>query len=325
MLRGLRPAMPPWLTHRVQCRVRRKEGGDALARGGVALYYVDDQIIPGVYDMSNYTKERSEDGSEFYSFSFAGRSLKLAEHPGTILSVESLAAGAYETPLPILLMATVSRTEGAFCDVGANIGIYSVLAAKTKSDAHIYAFEPLPAARKVLTDNLRLNGVLHQVEISECALSDAEGTAALHLPDPGHGLLETSASLEADFKAVANTIEVPIRTLDSLRLQRKLAVVKADIEGHEAAFLRGATRTLAEDRPIVYAEVLSGAYKTLFDLSKMLERLEYIPFRMRSDAVIYTKIIVPDKGWNYAFVPVEKLDVFRDCCRGHDIEMLRSY
>jgi FkbM family methyltransferase len=275
--------------------------------------------------MSNYRIHEHNGKADHYSFSFAGREIKLTEHPGTILSVESLAAGAYETPLPIMLMAALSRTEGSLCDVGGNIGIYSVLAAKTKNTAHVYAFEPLPEARDVLIKNLHLNGVAHQVEINECALSDAEGTAALHLPDPGHGLLETSASLEADFKEAANTIEVPIRTLDSLKLSRKLAVVKADIEGHEAAFLRGATRTLAEDRPIVFAEILSGAYKSLFDLSKMLEGLEYIPFRMRPDVVIHTKVIVPDKGWNYAFIPTEKIDLFRDCCRAHDIEMLRSY
>ncbi|OHV14889.1 FkbM family methyltransferase [Methylorubrum extorquens] len=275
--------------------------------------------------MSNYTRHERDGRVDHYSFSFAGREIKLTEHPGTILSVESLAAGIYETPLPILLMAAVARTEGSLCDVGGNIGIYSVLAAKTKGNAHVYAFEPLPEARSVLIENLRLNGVSHQVELNECALSDTEGTAALHLPDPGHGLLETSASLEADFKTAANTIEVPIRTLDSLKLSRKLAIVKADIEGHEAAFLRGATNTLAEDRPIVFAEVLSGAYKTLFNLSKMMEGLQYIPFRMRPDVVIHTKIIVPDKGWNYAFIPAEKIDLFRDCCRAHDIEMLRSY
>ncbi|HJE25539.1 MAG TPA: FkbM family methyltransferase [Methylorubrum populi] len=222
-------------------------------------------------------------------------------------------------------MASVARTDGAFCDVGANIGIYSILATKTKPNAFVYAFEPLPDARKILTKNLQLNETLHQVQINEFALSEHEGTAILHLPDPGHGLLETSASLEASFQAAANTIEVPIRTLDSLNLPKKLAVVKADIEGHEAAFLRGATRTLSEDRPLVYIEVLSGAYKSLFNLSKMLEKLEYIPFRMRPDAVIQTSIIVPDKLWNYALIPAEKIDLFRDCCRGHDIEMLKPY
>ena len=274
--------------------------------------------------MPDYIIETSEDGKEQYKFSFAGREIRMVSYPGTILSVESLSRGFYETPLPILVMASIARTEGAFCDVGANIGIYSILATKTRHDLLVHAFEPLPAARQALINNLRANGTLGRVIIEPIALSDIDGSASLHIPDAGHGLLETSASLEASFKDVASSIEVPVRTLDSLRLP-SFSVIKADIEGHETAFIRGATRTLSEDRPLVYAEMLSGASKQFFSLSKLMLELEYLPFRMRPDTVIYTKMIVADKGWNYAFIPAEKLDVFRDCCRAHDIELLRSY
>ena len=275
--------------------------------------------------MSNYALERDESGRQYYRFLFAGREIKLIDHPGAILSVQDLASSNYETPLPILLMASIARLDGSFVDVGANIGIYSVLATKTKPDVCAYAFEPLLAARAVLEENLRINGTLSQVEISDCALSDNEGVADLHLPDAGHGLLETSASLERSFKSVAARVQVSVKTLDSLKLPIAPAVIKADIEGHEAAFLRGAVQTLCEYRPFVYAEMLSGASKSFFRLSQMMMDLNYISFRMRPDAVIYTKIIFADKGWNYAFIPGERIDVFRDCCRAHDIEMLQSY
>ena len=275
--------------------------------------------------MSTYTLV--DDGSDIphYEFSFAGRDLKLIQHPGSILSVESLSIGSYEAPLPIILMAAISRTKGAFLDVGANIGIYSILATKTRNCLQVYAFEPLSEARELLTANLRINGTISQANISEVALSDNDGIATLHLPDPGHGLLETSASLEAGFKDVVNTIQVATRTLDSMKFSMPISVVKADIEGHEAAFLRGASRTLAADRPLVFAEMLSGASKNFFGVSKMMRDLEYICFRMRPDVVIYTEIVVADKGWNYAFIPREKVLLFQDCCRGHDIEMLRPY
>ena len=275
--------------------------------------------------MPNYVVEHGANGRNRYRFSFAGREIVLVDFPGTVLSVESLSNGSYEAPLPILLMASLARTEGAFCDVGANIGIYSVLATKTKPNVDVYAFEPLPAARQALTSNLEANGTLHQVDIRPIALSDVEGSAGLYLPDPGHGLLETSASLEASFKQAENSIEVPITRLDSLHLPREISVIKADIEGHEAAFLRGARRVMAEDRPLVYAEMLSGASKQFFEVSKMMRDLDYIPFRMRPDAIIYTKLIVADKGWNYAFIPAERIDLLRDCCRAHNIELLQSY
>ena len=271
-----------------------------------------------------YSADRQEDGRLTYSFAFAGRNITLVDNPGTIFSVESLANGSYEVPLPILLMATIARTSGAFCDVGANIGIYSVLAAKTKPDVHVYAFEPLPAARRALIDNLQANHVMDRVDVQSIALSDSEGSAALYIPDQRHGLLETSASLEASFKDAEETISVEVARLDSIPLSRTISVMKADIEGHEAAFLRGAHRVLMEDRPIVYAEILSGASKELFGITRMMRELGYLPFRMRPDLVILTEAIFADKGWNYAFIQEESMGLWRDCCRAHDIEILRS-
>ena len=275
--------------------------------------------------MQNYLIEKNEEGIKQFIFQFAGREIRMVDYPGTVLSVESLSQGIYETPLPILVMASIARTQGAFCDVGANIGIYSVLATKTKHDLFVHAFEPLPEARQALTDNLKANGTLSRVKIEPFALSDTDGSASLYMPDAGHGLLETSASLESGFKNVATSIEVQVKTLDNLNFPSTLSVIKVDIEGHETAFLRGAAKTLSEDRPLIFAEMLGGASKHFFNLSKFMRDLEYFPFRMRPDTVIYTKIVIADKGWNYAFIPAEKIDIFRDCCRAHDIEMLRSY
>jgi hypothetical protein len=64
---------------------------------------------------------------------FAGKKFKLDNSNGADLVVDSPASGAYEPPLPLLTMPTLLRIEGDFIDVGANTGIYSIMARSSHS------------------------------------------------------------------------------------------------------------------------------------------------------------------------------------------------
>ena len=235
----------------------------------------------------------------------------------------TMQAGTYETPLPIMLMATVLRTQGVFLDVGANNGLYSILAAKTRPGVGVIAFEPYAPARDILLANLALNGLDANVAVHDTALSDSAGEATLHLPDSSHGLLETSASLEPGFQLAARTVAVRKARLDDLPLDERIAVMKIDVEGHEAAVLRGAARRLEQDRPIVFAEMLDRAESQFPFMTALFTRLDYLMFRLRADCAIRTDEIRFDPlAWNYAFVPAATLAVFRECCTTHDVEIL---
>ncbi|MEH3118608.1 MAG: FkbM family methyltransferase [Methylorubrum populi] len=260
------------------------------------------------------------------SFSFAGRQFTLDTADGADLVARTMADGSYEAPLPLILMAVVSRSPGRFLDIGANNGLYSILAGKSRPGVKITAFEPLPAALDILRRNIKANGLDNQVNVEEFALSDDEGQATLYIPDKSHGLLETSASLEAAFKAHESTIIVNKRRLDSFKFDEQISVVKVDIEGHEAAFFRGAHTYLESDRPIIFAEMLAGAQKEFYSLSKLFSKFDYVPFRLRTTCAIYTPLIIADmNAWNYAMVPQDKLDMFSECCRVHNLEMFSNF
>jgi amino acid adenylation domain-containing protein/non-ribosomal peptide synthase protein (TIGR01720 family)/FkbM family methyltransferase len=61
-------------------------------------------------------------------------------------------------------------------DVGANIGFFSLLAARVAPDARVFAFEPMPPVSRVLRANLELHGV--DARVFECALSSGGGRAS---------------------------------------------------------------------------------------------------------------------------------------------------
>lgn len=255
---------------------------------------------------------------------FAGRRFLLQAVGGSDSVAGQMQQGHYEAPLPLLTMAILCRSRGLFLDVGANNGLYSVLAAKARPDVEVVAFEPYPPVLEVLRSNLRINGIEDRVTITEAALSDANGTATLFLPDESHGLLETSCSLEPDFKPFHRSLDVPTLRLDDLVLSDRVALIKVDIEGHEAAFLRGAAGLLERDRPIVFAEMLPVAEPNFYAISKMMRELDYLFFRLRSCAAIHAEFITHDPlAWNYGLVPRDKMSTFIESCATHLVEVVQ--
>lgn len=257
---------------------------------------------------------------------FAGRSFLLDAQGGADLVAAQMKDGFYEAPLPMLTMAVMARTSGLFLDVGANNGLYSVLACMTQPNVKAIAFEPYPPVLDVLRRNLDLNGLSDRVVVKDLALSDREGRATLYLPDASHGLVETSCSLESTFKAPSGSIEVEKKRLDDIDIDGDVALVKVDIEGHEFAFFEGAQSFLSRKQPVIFAEMLPVAAEKFSRIDAILDRLHYYKFRLRPDYAIASQQIEFDpKAWNHAFVPRNKVGIFLDCCDAHQITVVQAF
>ena len=150
------------------------------------------------------------------------------------------------------LAALVARTvppESTVVDVGANIGLSTILLARAAR--RVVAFEPSPANAAYLRRNLLSNGIAN-VEVVAAAVSDQPGTLRFHQAQFGAGSHVVAAGhvLSDGISAV----EVPAVTLDAA-LTAPVSFIKIDTEGHEPDVLAGARAVLARDRPLVYAEV----------------------------------------------------------------------
>jgi FkbM family methyltransferase len=144
--------------------------------------------------------------------------------------------------------------EGAFFDIGANIGLYALLHARFRPDAQTVAFEPTPDLLEAARFLAALNGVV--VHLEGVAVSEATGEATLHLSSRS----DSSNSLLAGFRESSRSLVVPTETLDHYveRTGVRPAVVKIDVEGHEPSVLRGANHVLAMYAPIIVIELLEG-------------------------------------------------------------------
>lgn len=258
---------------------------------------------------------------KFIDVKFNNMSFKLYDSPLHDRAAFELQNGTFEQPLPLLLSTVVSKSDGAFLDVGANSGVYTVLASQARQSVKIISFEPLPACIEVLERNIAVNNISSRVNLHRFALSDEAGTATLYLPDPSHGLLESSASLEADFQPHLKSIEVERHTLDELSIAEPISVMKVDIEGHEPAFLRGAASTIAKNRPIIFCEILRNAD---FDaLARFSKEHNLKTYRLRPQFIVPTSTISFDiLAWNWALVPEEKASRFVRICRSVNMKVL---
>lgn len=167
--------------------------------------------------------------------------------PWSHLAGAWLSVGYHESEL---LFAWAFLREGDLVlDVGANIGVYTVVAAR--KGARVVAFEPNPEARATLHENLILNEIDDEVRISPNALADFSGPARFTTN------LEECNHLN-DVAAGAGEL-VTVRELDSLEwVDKPVTLIKIDVEGFDEAVLRGARRTLLRDRPVLIIETWAG-------------------------------------------------------------------
>lgn len=135
------------------------------------------------------------------------------------------------------------RPGDVFLDVGSNLGVFTVFAAKAVGPrGTVVAFEPETIARNRLLENIRLND-LQNVKAFKMALSDTRAKRKLILGDAA--AVSQSAHL-ADDGGPSEVVETAnydwLVANQSLPIPR---VVKMDIEGHEFAALKGMSSTLS--------------------------------------------------------------------------------
>lgn len=92
---------------------------------------------------------------------------------------------------------------GCIFDVGANIGLFTLLAHHEARDVHIFAFEPAPALCELLRQNAAEHGV--QAAVFACGLSDREGEAIFTFYPRSSGMSSFHAD-EAEERHVLRTI-----------------------------------------------------------------------------------------------------------------------
>jgi len=121
-----------------------------------------------------------------------------------------------------------------FLDVGANLGLFSLVAAANPHCARVIAIEPLPDIFSNLEANIRRNGA-EKIETILGAITRTTDRIAYLAFDPRHSGMSKIAERRP---GLARTPAISIATLDSLFPGPPVAIVaKIDVEGSEVDVL----------------------------------------------------------------------------------------
>jgi FkbM family methyltransferase len=164
------------------------------------------------------------------------------------------------------------RAGMTFYDVGANIGFFSLLAARlVGKEGRVVAFEADPEISARLREHVERNA-FGRITVEEKAVWSEPRTVFFARTDPatspdrGLGHVVSSGG--------GNTIEVSAESLDDFtRIQPLPDFLKCDVEGAEVEVFRGAERLLKEKRPGIICEMHSEENQRI--LLEELSRLGY--------------------------------------------------
>lgn len=189
----------------------------------------------------------------------------------------------YEPEFVKEFLNQVKRAEIIY-DIGANIGLYSLLASSINNKSKIYAFEPDERCCTIIEKSKQLNDYKN-IEILQCCIGDTNGKVELVTKGTtGHFISLATGS--------NNTVVKDIFTLDGLVNARTIIppqLIKIDIEGFESHAIRGMTGTIRKYKPIIMIEIheqlLSRYNESKEGLLKEISTLDYRTHLLRMPSI----------------------------------------
>jgi FkbM family methyltransferase len=232
-------------------------------------------------------------------------------HADFVANVAAAGWWDWEDPLPVVFAGLQQEFPGAFYDVGANTGFYSVLMARLDPDRTVRAFEPLDFIAQSCRVNLELAGVTTAF-VEPVALSDHDGPTQIYLPPAEGPLIATKASLDRTFNSeIAGSVTIACERLDTANQRlgaEPIGMVKVDVEGAEHLVLAGAHATVARCRPLLTVELLESAR---FDaVVEFQDAHDYVSATLQPGLQVQVRqrpSYVAD-SWNHLLVPAERVD-----------------
>lgn len=154
----------------------------------------------------------------------------------------------------MLTMQSLLNEESIVIDIGANIGYFSLMAAKKCSKGKIYSFEPASKNFRKLEEHIHLNKLKNVIPF-RCAVSDTNEKTEFYLSDSDNSGMSGLKPAE-NFSGETELVDC-IRLDDAVALHniQTINLVKIDTEGSEMKVLKGMEQIIKEQQPVLLIEV----------------------------------------------------------------------
>lgn len=219
------------------------------------------------------------------------------------------------------VLLTLLRPGDTFVDIGANVGMATLTAARAIGPAgSIVAYEPNPEVAAILKEAVHRNG-LEMVEVHVSAIGPEAGHAPLFVPESNHG--EASLGSESAGQQ-GRKFDIAIENGSRLASLDRCDFIKIDVEGFEVHVIDAIAKTIEAHRPMVSTEVierhLNRCGSGTEQLAQRFNRLGYAGFIYSHESVGLTRFQArlepftfdgPTRDMNVLWVPSERADAVR--------------
>ena len=183
-------------------------------------------------------------------------------------------------PISLGIWIECCKRSSVIIDVGANTGIYALVARAINPDAYVAAFEPIDRVFSKLQENVGLNRF--SIHCDKAALSNVTGSATVYDTDEEHVYSVTvNKNLNLEGTAV-HAVKIPtVRFDDYWKAHgsgRRVDLLKIDVETHEVEVLEGMGALLSAHRPAMLIEILNE--EVAQGVERLLKPLGYVYFNI---------------------------------------------
>ena len=174
----------------------------------------------------------------------------------------------YEVELLNGMCELAKNKDGVAIDIGANIGNHSLFFANQFKQ--VIAFEPVPSNCWIVKSNIYLNKIDNLILI-EKGLSNKNTQMAVDISNRENTNNGLSEIIENSSNQIIVDVAIGDEEIENLNLNKKIEIIKIDVEGHEPFVVEGLKRTIKKDGPLIFWEAFSRneANKTKVILEQM--------------------------------------------------------
>ena len=195
--------------------------------------------------------------------------------------------GAFEKPLLFFLRDTLNALitetpKAIFMDIGANVGHHSIFLSKFASQ--VLAFEPYPKVNMQFKQQIAHNNISN-IQIFETGLSDRRETLNYYAPtgnNEGIGSFDESSISKGNTSYGKLELQEGDQVIES-DSWKDIKLIKIDVEGFEKKVIKGLSRTIEEERPVIVCEITYGQPLSFVSI----EELEsYLPKNIKNKVLL---------------------------------------
>lgn len=223
----------------------------------------------------------------------------------------------YDESKDLRLFLAMAEHTDTVLDIGANTGLYSLLASKREPSSRIFSFEPYTTNADRFRKNIGLNGIKNVTLIQKAV---GNNTSRLNFFVPEDDRLTYVSSANGEFSKGMyeeeidwKSVEVEQVTIDSFvtEFNLKVGLLKIDVETYEMPVFEGMSNVLANHRPTILFESFIDSERISF-FNKLASKNNYFIYAILNEGLLRldTYMQPNEDGLNFILSPARLENLF---------------